>query len=332
MNQIHRANLLTRGSFAALVWLLSQVFGAQAQVYPNRSIKFIVPYASGGAIDTTARAVAQKMGDALGQAIVVDNRPGGNTVIGTEATIKSPADGYTFLFTSSSPIVANPHLYSKLNYSVQKDLLPVAMVCIFPQAVVVNKELGVNTLTEFVALAKAKPSALSYGSMGSGSSGHLNAENFKQLADIQMTHVPYKGSAPAVTDLAGGQISTMVVTMSSVDGFLRSGKLKALAIASTHRSVLFPEVPTTAEAGYPNFLARDWIGIFAPASTPKALIDQFNSAFQKIAAQPDFRDEWILKKGLEPAAAKTPEDFAKFIRVDYEQTGNLVKLTGAKLD
>jgi tripartite-type tricarboxylate transporter receptor subunit TctC len=332
VNQTHRANLLTRGSFAALVWLLSQVFGAQAQVYPNRSIKFIVPYASGGAIDTTARAVAQKMGDALGQAIVVDNRPGGNTVIGTEATIKSPADGYTFLFTSSSPIVANPHLYSKLNYSVQKDLVPVAMVCIFPQAVVVNKELGVNTLTEFVALAKAKPSALSYGSMGSGSSGHLNAENFKQLADIQMTHVPYKGSAPAVTDLAGGQISTMVVTMSSVDGFLRSGKLKALAIASTYRSVLFPEVPTTAEAGYPNFLARDWIGIFAPASTPKALIDQFNGAFQKIAAQPDFRDEWILKKGLEPAAAKTPEDFAKFIRVDYEQTGNLVKLTGAKLD
>lgn len=327
-----RSLLFNRFSAAVLLLIALMSLPAKAQVYPNRSIKFIVPYASGGAIDTTARAVAQKMGVALGQAIVVDNRPGGNTVIGTEATIKSPADGYTFLFTSSSPIVANPHLYSKLTYSVQKDLTPVAMVCIFPQAVVVNKELGVNTLSELVALAKAKPTALSYGSMGSGSSGHLNAENLKQLADIQMTHVPYKGSAPAVTDLAGGQISVMVVTMSSVDGFLRSGKLKSLAIASTHRSVLFPEVPTTAEAGYQNFLARDWIGIFAPAGTPKALIDQFNAAFQKIAAQSDFRDEWILKKGLEPAAAKTPEDFAKFISLDYEQTGNLVKLTGAKLD
>lgn len=332
MNHTLRSNLLIYSRLAGLLLLCSQVFGAQAQGYPNRSIKFIVPYASGGAIDTTARAVAQKMGDVLRQSIVIDNRPGGNTVIGTEATTKSPADGYTFLFTSSSPIVANPHLYSKLTYNAQKDLLPVAMVCVFPQALVVNKELGVNTLNEFVALAKAKPTALSYGSMGSGSSGHLNAENFKQLADIQMTHVPYKGSAPAVTDLAGGQISTMVVTMSSVEGFLRSGKLKALAIASTQRSVIFPEVPTTAESGYPNFLARDWIGIFAPANTPKALIDQFNGAFQKVAAQTDFRDEWIIKKGLEPAAAKTPEDFAKFIRLDYEQTGNLVRLTGATLD
>ncbi|MES2414757.1 MAG: tripartite tricarboxylate transporter substrate binding protein [Pseudomonadota bacterium] len=320
------------GKIATLLITSVVAVSAAAQAYPNRPIKFIVPYAAGGAIDTTARAVAQKMGDTMGQPIVVDNRPGGNTVIGTEATIKSPADGYTFLFTSSSPIVVNPHLYSKLSYDAQKDLAPVAMVCILPQAVVVNRDLGVNNLKEFVALAKSKPTALSYGSMGSGSSGHLNAENLKQLADFQMTHVPYKGSSPAVTDLAGGQISAMVVTMSAVDGFLRSGKLKALAIASGQRSVLFPDVPTTAEAGYPNFVATDWIGIFAPAATPKAVLEQFNAAFQKVAAQPDFRDEWVLKKGLEPASAKTPQDFARFIRTDYEQSGKLVRMTGAKLD
>jgi tripartite-type tricarboxylate transporter receptor subunit TctC len=327
-----RTRISKTGKLAALLMTSVIAVSAAAQGYPNRPIKFIVPYAAGGAIDTTARAVAQRMGDAMGQPVIVDNRPGGNTVIGTELTVKSPADGYTFLFTSSSPIVANPHLYSKMSYDGKKDLAPVAMVCILPQAIVVNKDLGVNTIKEFVALAKSKPTSLSYGSMGSGSSGHLNAENLKQLTDIDMTHVPYKGSAPAETDLAGGQISAMVVTMSAVDGFLRSGKLKALAIASGQRSVLFPDVPTTAEAGYPNFIATDWIGIFAPAATPKPVIDQFNAAFQKVAALPDFREEWILKKGLEPAAARTPQDFAKFIRVDYEQTGKLVRMTGAKLD
>ena len=303
-----------------------------AQNYPSRPIKFIVPYSPGGAIDTTARAVAQKMSSLLSQSFVVENHPGGNTIIGTELTIKSPPDGYTFLVTSSSPIVANPHLYSKLTYDSLKDLVPVSLICLLPQAFVINKDLGFNSIKEFISFAKANPTKLSYGSMGSGSSGHLNTENFKQIADIQMTHVPYKGSTPAVTDLAGGQISAMVVTMSAVDGFLRSGKLKALLIGSGQRSVLFTDVPTATEAGYPTFTASDWIGILAPSLTPKSTIDQFNDAFQKVANQPDFREEWILKKGLEPASTKTPQDFEKFIRADYVQTGKLVRLTGAKLD
>ncbi len=317
---------------AALVTTAIMAASAAAQTWPSRPIKFIVPYAAGGAIDTTARAVAVRLGESLGQPVIVDNRPGGNATIGAEAVAKAPADGYTLFFTASSPIVANPHLYSKMNYDPRKDLVPIAMCCVLPQAVIVNKDLGVNSLKELVALAKAKPKSLNYGSMGSGSTGHLNAEAFSQIADIEMTHVPYKGSAPAVSDLAGGQISLMIVTMSAVDGFLRSGKLKALAVGSSHRSVLFPDVPTAAEAGYPKFIATEWMGLFAPAGTAKEVVGKIDAAFQKLVAQPDFREEWIIKKGLEPAPAKTPQDFARFIHDDYEQTGKLVRLTGAKLD
>lgn len=187
----------------ALLFIFVPIFSI-AQNYPSRPIKLIVPYSPGGAIDTTARAVAQKMSSLLSQSFVVENHPGGNAIIGTELTIKSPPDGYTFLVTSSSPIVANPHLYSKLTCDSLKDLAPVSLICLLPQAFVINKDLGFNSIKEFVSFATANPTKLSYGSMGSGSIGHLNTENFKQIADIQMTHVPYKGSMPAVTDLAGG--------------------------------------------------------------------------------------------------------------------------------
>ncbi len=317
---------------AAAAVLLGASTMALAQAYPERPIKLIVPYPAGGAIDTMARAVGQRLGEGLGQSIVIENRAGGNATIGTDSVAKSAPDGYTLLFTSAAPIVANPHLYKRLNVNPLKELAPVSLCCIMTQAILVSPELGAKTLKDFVALARARPGALNYASMGSGSSGHLNAESFKKLANIDITHVPYKGSIPAITDVMSGRVSAIIATLGFSESYIRSGKLLAIAVASPLRSPLFPNVPTVAEEGFPNYVASDWMGVFAPIGTPKEIVLKLDAAIRKVLEQPDFKNDWIVKRGMEPSGLGGPADFAKFIQADSARTAQLIKLTGATLD
>jgi tripartite-type tricarboxylate transporter receptor subunit TctC len=302
-----------------------------AQAYPAKPVRLVVPTSPGGATDVMARALAQKLSDSLAQRVFVENRPGAHGMIGAELVAKSPPDGYTLLFTTASAIVINPFLYSKLPYDSVRDFAPVAMCCAMTQAVIVNASLGVQSLQELIALARSKPGALSYGSMGSGSSGHLHMEALKRLTGMELLHVPYKGSAPAVTDLVTGQISMMVVTPSVVESQVRSGRLKALAVGSRERSPLLPDVPTAVEAGVPGFETEDWLGLFAPAAMPKGTVGKLNAVIMAILDTAEFR-KTLRKYGQEPPLVRTPEEFAAFIGSDMERSRRLVQLTGAKAD
>lgn len=305
---------------------------AFAQTYPSRPIRFIVPVPAGGATDISARALAQRLAGPLGQPVIVENRPGAHAAIGAGVVAKSPPDGHTLLFTAASTIVINPFLYANLAYDPVRDFVPVAMCCSMAQGVIVNPAVGVNSLKELVALARAKPRALSYGSMGSGSTGHLYMELLKKLAGIDVLHVPYKGSSPALSDLVGGQISMMVISLGVVQGQIRSGKVRVLAIGSPQRSALFPEVPTSAEAGFADFQALEWLGLFAPAGTPRATVANLNAHVTRVLGSKAFREDWLDKEGLEPPASNTPEDFAAFIQAEMQRTRKLLQLTGAKAD
>lgn len=305
---------------------------ALAQPFPSRPVKFIVPVAAGGATDISARALAQRLAGPLGQPLIVENRPGAHAAIGAEFVAKSPPDGHTLLFTAASTIIINPFLYANLPYDPRRDFVAVAMCCSMAQGVIVNPALGVKTLRELVALGRSKPGALSYGSMGSGSTGHLYMELLKHLAGIDALHVPYKGSSPAVTDLVGGQVSMMVVSLGVVQGQIRSGRLRVLAIGSAQRSALFPEVPTSAEAGFAGFQALDWMGLFAPAATPRETVASLNAHMTRVVGSRAFREEWLDKEGLDPPPSNAPEQFASFIQAEMQRTRQLLQVTGAKAD
>jgi tripartite-type tricarboxylate transporter receptor subunit TctC len=292
----------------------------------------VVPASAGGVLDMMTRALSQRLSDSLGQPFVADIRPGANGIVGTEFVAKSAPDGYTLLFSPSAAFVNNPYLYSRLPYDAAKDFAPIAMCCVMAQALVVHAGLKANSLKELIALAKSDPGKLTYGSIGSGSSSNLYMESLKRLAGIDIVHVPYKGSAPAVTDLLGGRVATMVVTLGVVQGHLRSGKLKALAVGSAKRSAVAPDVPTAAEAGLPGWDAEVWMGVFAPAGTPKEIVARLNSEIVKIVTSPQFNEQWLQKNGLEPPHPGTPEQFAEFIRRDMQSSGAVIKVIGVKID
>ena len=329
---IKKRSVASRLARAGLLVPLLAAVTALAQPYPSKLIKLIVPVAAGGQTDVMARAFAQRLAGPLGQTVIVENRPGAHAAIGAEFVAKSPPDGHTLLFSAASTIVINPFLYANLPYDPVRDFVPVAMCCSQAMAVIVNPVLGVNSLRDLVTLARTKPGALSYGSMGSGSTGHLYMEMFKQQAGIDVLHVPYKGSSPAVLDLVGGQISIMVLTPGTVPGQLRSGKLRALAIGSTQRSVAFPELPTSAEAGFAGFQALEWFGLFAPTGTPRETIARLNTEMTRILGSKEFHEEWLNKNGFETPASNTPEQFAAFIQAEMQRFRPLVKSTGAKAD
>jgi len=323
--------------FSVRVWtfaaaLLISSASAGAQNYPSKPIRVIVPFAAGGATDIQARAISRKLADSMGQPTVVENRPGAGGNIGAELVAKSAPDGYTLLFTVSTNIIINPFLYEKLSYDPVHDLAPVAMCCTFPQVLVVNSKLGVNSLAELIELARSKPHVLTYGSMGNGSSGHLNMEEFKRLAGVDIIHVPYKGAAPAVTDLVGGQISMMIVSYGVTQSHIRAGTLKVLAIGSAERSSVLPDIPTVSEAGLKGYEAPDWVGLFAPAATPRQVVARLNAEVVKITSSTAFQEEWLSKNGLEPPTVSTPEQFSSFVREELQRGGRLVKQTGAKAD
>jgi tripartite-type tricarboxylate transporter receptor subunit TctC len=299
-------------ALASAVTLPNQT--AQAADYPSRPIHLIVPYAAGGAADSIARILAKRMGKAMGQTIVVENRGGGGSIVGTEFVNKAEPDGYTLLLGQSGPISINPAVYKNLPYDPVKDFAPVSLTTTYPYVMVVNPSLGVKTLKEFVALARSKPGALNYGTTGVGAANHLVTELFDSKAGIKMTHIPYRGTALAVADLLAGQVQVVFADPISALSHVNSGALIALAVTSKERSPVAPAVPTMSESGYPGFDAVGWHGILAPANTPPAIVARLYAEIREALKDPETRT--LLESQAMQIVGSSPEAFAGFIKQD----------------
>ena len=297
-------------TWAVLVCMLGVSGLASAQTYPSRPVRIVVPFAPGGATDIVTRVVGQKLGEAWGQTVVVDNRAGAGGNIGADIVAKASPDGYTLLMTSGSIITANPYIFRKLPYSPEKDLVAITNVASGPQIIAVNPSFAAKTLKELIALAKAKPRGLSYGSAGVATQTHLAAENFLYTAGIDLVHVPYKGEGPALTDLMGGQIQMVVANLSAAIGFVQQGKLRGLAVTSRERVRQLSDVPAAAET-LPGFENLGWFGFVAPAGTPKAVIDKVHQDTVKVLQSPDIRTRFE-QLGMVPVG-NAPADFAKAV-------------------
>jgi tripartite-type tricarboxylate transporter receptor subunit TctC len=303
---------------------------ASAQQYPSKPIRFVVPYPAGGPLDTVARLLAQKVSEGVGQPVVVDNKPGAGGNIGADIVAKSPADGYTILMGAVATHAINPTLYASIPYDAMRDFAPITQVASTPNVLVVNSSIPAASVREFIAHAKANPGKLNFGSGSTGSAGHLAGELFKAMAGVEMTHVPYKGAAPAMTDLIGGNIQLMFDNLASSLAQVRAGKIRALAVTTARRSPLAPELPTVAESGLPGFDISTWFGVFAPAGTPREALERLHAQFTRALAAPDVREK-MLNLGAEPVGSK-PEEFASYIRAEAEKYARVIKASGAKVD
>jgi tripartite-type tricarboxylate transporter receptor subunit TctC len=299
---------------ALILGFASIATAARADDYPSHPIRLIVPFAAGGAADAVGRIVGKRIGEALGQTVVVENRTGGNGMIGAEVVSHAAPDGYTLLLGQSGPISINPGIYKKLAYDPEKDFAPISMTSAYPYVVVVNPSLGVKTLAELVALAKREPGKLNYGTTGVGSSNHLVTELFDERAGIKMTHIPYRGTSLAVADLLAGQLQVVFSDPVSALAHVNAGTLIALAVTSKDRSQVAPNVPTIAESGYPGFDAVAWHGIMAPARTPQPIVARLNAEIVKALKDPD-TIKLIQAQAIEPVG-DSPEAFASFIKQD----------------
>jgi len=313
----------------ATAWLLALLAaGAWAQ-YPARPIRLLVPNPPGGATDTIARVVAPSLGDALGQPIVVENRPGSNGNLSSELAARAAPDGYTLLLGQDSQIVISPHLYPNLPVDTLKDLAPVATLVTTQMVLSANPALPAKTLQEFVELAKRSRPPLAYASIGNGSQHHLTMEMLKARAGIELVHVPYKGGGPATVAVLAGEVPVMFGG-NSVTAQIKAGKLRGLAVAGKKRSAAFPELPTLAEF-YPGLEVTAWIGIFAPAGVPTSILSRLHGEINRLLATPALRDKVAAVGGLEPFVS-TQEEFAALIRAEYSKYGEVVKATGVKID
>ena len=299
-------------------------------VYPSRPIRFIVGFAPGGATDIIARAISQKLSDSFGQQVVVDNRASGGGIMAAGMTAKASPDGYTLLMCSISAMATSVSLVSNLPYDPVRDFAPVTLAAITPYLVTVHASLPANTLTEFIALAKAKPGQLNFGSSGSGGGAHLAIELFKAMAGINITHIPYKGAAPALTDLMGGQIQLTFSQPPVVLPHLKGGRLKVLATTGARRSIALPDVPTVAEAGVPGYEATSWQGVVAPAGTDKAIVAKLRAEIATALRSPEIGGR-LVAEGSEPGG-NTPEEFAAFIMREIAKWVKVVRQSGIKAD
>ena len=325
---MNRFGRFTRAFAAALAIVAASVAFGQA-AYPTKPVRIVVPFPAGGTTDIIARATAQKLSEAWGQQVIVDNRPGAAGNIGAELVAKSAPDGYTLLMGTVGTHAINSSLYAKMPYDHVKDFAPVILVAGVPNVLVVNPEVPVKTVPELIAYVKANPGKLNFASSGSGTSIHLSGELFKTMTGVQMTHVPYKGSAPALTDLIGGQVQLMFDNLPSSLAFIKAGKLRALAVTSTTRAGALPDVPTVADF-VPGFEASSWFGLLAPAGTPPAVIAKINGEVAKWLATPEAREK-LTAQGANTAGG-TPEDFAKHIQAETAKWAKVVKESGAKVD
>jgi tripartite-type tricarboxylate transporter receptor subunit TctC len=302
---------------------------AAAQSYPTKPVRIVVPFAAGGPADLYARAVGEKLQGALGQAFVVENRPGAGSILGTDAVAKSPADGYTLLMMSNTHTV-NESLVPDKPFQLMRDFVPVAPVNYSDLVMVVHPSVPASTLREFIALAKSKPGTLNYASSGNGTPYHMAGELFKAMAGVDVVHVPYKGSSGARTDILGGQVQMMFDAITTMAPNVRAGKLKALGTSGKTRSTVLPEVPTVSDAGVPGYDAVIWLGIMAPAGTPKAVIDRLNVEITKATNAPEMKDAWAKQGAV--AMSMTPDEFGRYMREDIEKWARIVKISGAKPD
>ena len=314
-------------TFASLEMATSGL--ALAQGWPSRPIRYIVPFPPAGATDITARITADRITGPLGQPVIVENRPGAAGNVGTAMVAKAAPDGYTILQLTVAQSISQT-LYTKLDYNLERDLEPVALIAMVPNVMEVNPSVPAHTVQEFIALAKSKPGQIFFASSGSGTSIHMSAEMFKMMTGVDIIHVPYKGSGPALTDLVGGQVSVMWDNLPSSISFIKSGKLRALAVTSATRFPELPDVPTMQEAGVPGFEATAWFGIVAPKGTPKEIITRINSEVNRALETPEVKEK-MLRQGA-VATPRTPEQFGEFIRNEVAKWSKVVKASGAKVD
>ncbi|CAN5410798.1 tripartite tricarboxylate transporter substrate binding protein [soil metagenome] len=320
--------LIASAAVATLALAATSV--ASAQTYPEKTVRLIVPYASGGSTDTTARLMAKELSLKLGQAFIVENRPGAGGAIGQDAVAKATPDGYTLLFSSAGPLTVTPHTYPTLPYEPIKSFAPVKLVASAPLVLVANPSLPVQSVKDVIALAKSKPGKLTYASFGNGSAAHLAGELFKSIEGIDMVHIPYNGSAPALTDLLGGQVDMMFDVVVTSLPHIEAGKLRPLAITSPQRLSVLPKVPTMAEAGVKNFDASTWFGLLAPAGTPPAVIAKLSAALDAALKEPEVQKTLAAQGAL--VEGGTPEAFGKFFQSEYDKWGKVVASAGVKAE
>ena len=333
MQHSHATRRFALGSIASAVVLGAGLLGgtsALAQAYPTKPVTIIVPFAAGGTTDILARIIGQALTAELGQSVVVDNRAGAGGNIGGQAAAKAAPDGHTLFMGTVGTHAINASLYKKMPFDPVKDFAPLTRVANVPNLLVANPAQPYKSVKDLIAYAKANPGKVNFGSSGNGSSIHLSGELFKSLAKVDMQHAPYKGSAPAVTDLLGNQIGIMFDNMPSAIQHVRSGKLVPLAVTTAKRSPELPNVPTIAEAGVPGYEATSWFGMFAPAGTPAPVLAKLNAAIVKVLGQPDVKKK-INEQGAE-VYSETPEQFAAFIQAESVKWGKVVKESGASLD
>ncbi|HZE58998.1 MAG TPA: tripartite tricarboxylate transporter substrate binding protein [Burkholderiales bacterium] len=313
----------------ATVFLLCWSTLASAQ-YPAKPIHLIVPFPPGGGNDTVARAIGQEISPELGQPVVIDNRPGAGGSVGAELAAKAPADGYTLFLAGVGSHVVNPNLHAKLPYDPLKDFAPITLIASAPSVLVVNPSVPARNIAEFTAHARANPGKLNYASNGNGSAAQLAAAMYESMAGVKMVHVPYKGIAPALTDLLGGEVQLMFGTVVALVPHIQSGRLRALAVTGKKRSALIPEVPTLRESGLPEYEAGSWYGIEAPAGTPRAVIDRLNAVIVKALRQPDVAKR-LAAEGAE-VIGSTPEEFGAHIKSELARVEKVVRAAGIRIE
>lgn len=323
---------MKRSTFLAALALVSAALGASnasAQAYPNRPVKIVVPFATGGPADNYARFIAQKLQDALGQSFVVDNRPGGGSVIGTDIAAKAAADGYTLLMMSNTH-TANETLIPNKPFALMRDFVAIAPVNYSDLLLVAHPGTGINSVADLLAKAKAQPGKINYASSGPGTPYHMAGELFKYMAKVDMVHIPYKGSSGARTDVLGGQVDLMFDAVTTMAEHVRAGKVKALATTGRARSSVLPDVPTVGEAGVPGYEATIWLGLMAPKGTPKEIVDKLNATINQALRQAEVRQQWA-KQGAVPMVM-SPSEFEKYLNDDIQKWGAVIKSANIKVD
>ena len=315
---------------AAALVALAPLAGIGAEPFPGKQVRFVVPYPPGGPLDTVARLLGQKVSASIKHPVVIDNVPGAGGNIGAGVVARAAPDGYTILMGAVATHAINPTLYSTIPYNAEKDFLAVTQVASTPNVLVVNNAIEANSVAEFIKLAKSKPGKLNFGSGSTGSAGHLAGELFKTMAGVDMAHIPYKGAAGAMQDLIGGRVDLMFDNLASSLSQVKGGRVRALAVTTSKRTKLAPELPTIAESGLPGFDISTWFGIFVPAGTPRPVVDRLHAEFTRALAAPDVREK-MLALGAEPVGS-TPEQFTAYVKAEAAKYAKLVRTSGARVD
>ncbi len=321
---------INSASSAMTLCLMLAAASAQAQIWPAKPVRFIVPFPPGGGTDVLVRTIAPKFSEGLGQQVVVDNRSGAGGMIGVELAAKSPPDGYTLVLSTPGPVSINPNLYARMAYDPVKDLAPVTLAGDIFNVLIVHPALPAQSVKTLIALARARPGELNYGSSGTGAADHLAAELFQTMTKTRMVHIPYKGGPLAIVDLISGNLQLMFSTVPTAIGLIKGGKVRAMAITNSNRFPLMPELPTVAEAGIPGFAVNNWCGVFVAAGTPADVIARLNAELVKALSMPDLKKR-LLDNGI-GALSNTPEQFAAYIRAETAKWAKVIKDANVKVD